>query len=73
MTSPIYSALPQELLLEADPRRPKRKTPFIKKTSRLSYQRQDVHLPFMPLPDMDKCMSGSLTSIVIMGGDEGTT
>lgn len=27
MTSPVYSALPQELLLEAEPRRPDKKTP----------------------------------------------
>lgn len=41
MTSPIYSALPQELLLEADPRRPKRKTPFIKKKTTQGYLIKD--------------------------------
>lgn len=29
MTSPVYSALPQELLLEAEPRRPVTKTPLL--------------------------------------------
>lgn len=41
MTSPVYSALPQELLLEADPRRPAIKTQrHLWTNSRTSYRRQ---------------------------------
>ena len=65
MTSPVYSALPQELLLDAEPRRPGTKNKISKRAVLLLW------LIFYKYICVCVTNIQSLTSVIIVGGHEG--